>query len=83
VLFLLVVLIPVSCLPSVERDSPRAGFWWGVWHGAVSVVSFTVSIFNPDVRIYQAHNHRFWYDLGFIIGLVFSGWFATSSAEEG
>jgi hypothetical protein len=81
---LLVVLLLAGCLPSAgynEQES-RAGFWWGIWHGAWSPLAFLVSIFDPTVRIYESCNHRVWYDLGFVIGLSFSGWFSTSRAGK-
>lgn len=45
-----------------------AGFWAGLWHGMISPITFIVSLFNPRVRIYEAHNRGRWYEFGFIIG---------------
>lgn len=55
----------------------RAGFWAGVWHGLISPITFLVSLFNPDVRIYETNNNGRWYDFGFIVGV--SGAFGGGS----
>ncbi|MGV8967526.1 MAG: hypothetical protein ACOH2F_14755 [Cellulomonas sp.] len=56
-------------------DPDVAGFWLGLWQGAISPITFIVSLFNPDVGIYEIHNNGNWYDFGFMIGVsaVFSG----------
>ena len=52
-------------LPGAEP----AGFWAGFWHGIISPITFIVSLFNPDVRIYEVNNRGRLYDFGFIIGI--------------
>jgi hypothetical protein len=46
-----------------------AGFWAGVWHGLICPITFIVSLFTPNVRIYETHNRGRLYDFGFIIGV--------------
>lgn len=46
-----------------------AGFWLGLWQGAIVVVAFVVSWFDKDITIYQAGNVGFWYNLGYLFGL--------------
>jgi hypothetical protein len=46
-----------------------AGFWAGLWHGLISPIAFLVSLFSPNVRIYETNNRGRWYDFGFIIGV--------------
>jgi hypothetical protein len=46
-----------------------AGFWAGFWHGLISPITFLVSLFSPNVRIYETNNRGRWYDFGFIIGV--------------
>lgn len=46
-----------------------AGFWAGLWHGLISPITFLVSLFSPNVRIYETNNRGRWYDFGFIIGV--------------
>jgi len=45
-----------------------AGFWMGLWHGFICVVTFVISIFNRNVHIYEVHNNGVWYNLGFLLG---------------
>ncbi len=45
-----------------------AGFLAGFWHGLIAPITFIVSLFNPDVRIYETNNDGLWYDFGFIVG---------------
>lgn len=57
-------------------DAPHiAGFWLGLWHGAISPITFVVSLFNHGVDIYDVHNNGNWYNFGFMLGVsaVFSG----------
>ncbi len=46
-----------------------AGFWRGLWHGIIVVITFVVSWFKSSVSIYEVHNNGFWYNLGFLIGV--------------
>lgn len=46
-----------------------AGFWVGLWHGIICPITFIISLFNPDVGIYETHNNGGWYNFGFIIGV--------------
>jgi hypothetical protein len=48
-------------------ESP-AGFWIGLWHGAISLVTLVVGIFTDAVRMYEPHNTGGWYDFGFLVG---------------
>jgi hypothetical protein len=48
-------------------ESP-AGFWIGLWHGAISLVTLVVGIFTDAVRMYEPDNTGGWYDLGFLVG---------------
>lgn len=51
-------------LPNAEP----AGFWAGFWHGFIAPITFIVSIFNLNVRIYEINNKGILYDFGFILG---------------
>lgn len=46
-----------------------AGFWLGLWHGAISPITFVISLFNSGMNIYEVHNNGSWYNFGFIIGV--------------
>lgn len=53
-------------------DAP--GFWKGLWHGFIAPVTFFISLFSDDVRIYAFPNAGRWYDFGFMLGISgFSG----------
>jgi hypothetical protein len=50
-------------------DKP-AGFWAGLWHGAISVVTLIVGLFADHVRVYEVNNTGGWYDFGFLLGAL-------------
>ena len=52
-----------------------AGFWYGLWHGLISPITFLISLFTSHVNIYDVHNNGNWYNFGFMLGVstVFSG----------
>ena len=73
VLLLPVILLMVSCTAGGDQfatDSP-AGFWYGLWHGAISIISLVIHIFNSEVMIYEVNNTGGWYDFGFLFGVLF------------
>ena len=45
-----------------------AGFLGGFWHGMLVPLTFIISLFNPNVRIYETNNSGRWYDFGFCLG---------------
>jgi hypothetical protein len=55
--------------PRFTADAP-AGFWQGLWHGIISVITLIVGIFDDSVRVYEVHNTGGWYDFGFLFGVV-------------
>lgn len=62
-----------------------AGFLAGLWHGLICPLTFLISLFNPDVRIYESHNCGRLYDFGFIIGVsgAFGGGGSQATASRG
>ncbi len=75
----LVVLLSLSaCAPGPNPhtgtpgpDGDLAGFWLGLWHGAIALFSFVVSLFHEGVTVYEVHNNGNLYNLGFVLGLLF------------
>jgi len=69
------MLFLTSCAAGNERfDMDPAGFWAGLWHGFISLVTFIISLFNSDVTIYEVNNSGWPYNLGFILGaMIFYG----------
>ena len=49
-------------------DAPPAGFFAGLWHGLILPITFIISLFDSDVRIYECNNSGLWYDFGFLLG---------------
>jgi len=75
ILVLALVIALSSCAPgpnALERTAGAkgriAGFWLGLWHGLISPVTFIISIFNKNVRLYEVHNSGGWYNFGFVLG---------------
>ena len=76
-LCVLVVLVALGALATgcaagtgkYSGDQP-AGFWAGIWHGVISVVTLIIHIFNDGVRIYETNNTGGWYDFGFLLGVI-------------
>jgi hydrogenase/urease accessory protein HupE len=67
----LLVLALVACAhqPPPTGGAPLPGFFLGLLHGYISLFSLIASLF-VDVRIYEYPNNGFFYDLGFIIGVL-------------
>jgi uncharacterized membrane protein len=72
---LLAVLLLTSCAAGNQKyDLDPAGFWMGLWHGIISLITFIISLFNDNVTIYEVNNTGWPYNLGFIIGaMIFYG----------
>lgn len=70
-LIALMVLL-TGCAPGdgTSTNAHPAGFFWGVWHGWIAPISLVISLFNPNIGIYEIHNSGFWYDLGFYMAIV-------------
>lgn len=62
---------PNTGISGTEGKEP-AGFWLGLWHGFILFFTFIVSLFKSSVGIYETYNSGFWYNFGFIIGVVAS-----------
>lgn len=65
--------------PTSPRSFPSpcegvlAGVWLGLWHGAIAPVTFLLSLFKPDVGMYEVHNNGGWYNFGFLFGIMLWG----------
>lgn len=81
-LILVLMLLVSSCAPGdAQFTEKQAGFWAGLWHGFISLVTFIISLFNDKVNIYEINNSGWPYNLGFIIGV--SIFFGGSSKSTG
>lgn len=66
------VLAATACAPGDPRytvETP-AGFWAGLWHGMIALVTLVIGIFSDSVHFYETDNTGGWYDLGFLIGVT-------------
>ena len=48
-----------------------ADFWYGLWHGIISMIALIIHIFNDSVMVYEVNNNGGWYDFGFLLGVIF------------
>ncbi len=74
-LLLLLALIPLFICAGCAAGNPQfgdnpAGFWAGLWHGFICLITFIISLFKDSVRIYQTANTGHLYDLGFVLGVA-------------
>ncbi len=75
------LLLLTSCTAGDTQftlDNP-AGFWYGLWHGIIAVISLIIHIFNENVSVYEINNTGGWYDFGFLMGVI-SIWGGSSHA---
>ncbi|MCF7912031.1 MAG: hypothetical protein K9M99_05855 [Candidatus Cloacimonetes bacterium] len=72
ILILLLVLFIFSCTAGpnefTTQKGNNAGFFMGLWHGLISIITLIISLFTDNVSIYEVHNTGFLYDLGFLLG---------------
>lgn len=75
VAILVAALLLAGCAPGPNsaENTPRdggkpAGFFYGLWHGFISPVTFVISVFSRHVRLYEVHNNGTWYNFGFVLG---------------
>jgi hypothetical protein len=73
---LLLLILVAGCAPGNARYSQETGrpanFWAGLWHGLIIIITFIVSLFTSDVRIYESNNVGWAYNLGLILGCCMS-----------
>ena len=60
-------------MPTRDLSGAPANFWLGLWQGLIICLSFIASWFDNNIVLYQVHNNGFWYNLGYIIGLIIIG----------
>ncbi len=76
VVMLAVLMISAALLSGCAAGTARfsveqpAGFWAGLWHGAISAITLVIHIFDHGVRVYEVNNTGGWYDLGFLLGVI-------------
>lgn len=63
---------PNELAHAADAQGKVAGFWLGLWHGLIVVVTFFVSLFSKNVHVYEVHNNGAWYNAGFLLGACMS-----------
>jgi hypothetical protein len=73
----LLIVLTTACAPGPNnlKGTPGnkhsvAGFWLGLWQGFIAPFVFVISLFVPDLNIYEVHNKGAWYNFGFLFGLM-------------
>lgn len=65
----ILIIVASSCAPGNTRfDAKPAGFWAGLWHGLICVITFIISLFSKNVTMYEVSNSGGWYNFGFLLG---------------
>lgn len=77
-LFLIALLLVATvsgCAAGDKRyEAKLAGFWAGLWHGLICLITFVISLFNDSVHMYETRNTGHGYDVGFLLGaMIFFG----------
>ena len=72
VLLIPLVLLLGACAAGDAQFTPAtpAGFWYGLWHGVISVISLIIHVFNESITVYETDNTGGWYDFGFLLGVI-------------
>ena len=64
-------LAAAGCAAGNQRFVAKpAGFWAGLWHGFICLITFVISLFSDKVQMYEVHNVGGWYNFGFLIGVA-------------
>ncbi|NNL46768.1 MAG: hypothetical protein HKO76_00170 [Acidimicrobiia bacterium] len=70
-LFIMIAVLLAGCAPGTETYVDQtAGFFSGVWHGWIAPFTLIWQIFDENIRIYEANNTGWWYDLGFYMAVI-------------
>jgi hypothetical protein len=68
---LFLLLLCAGCAAGTSRfEISQAGFWAGLWHGLICVITFIIGLFTDNVRMYEPNNVGALYDLGFLLGAI-------------
>ena len=68
-------------MPTRNLSGAPAGFWLGLWQGLIVFLSFIASWFDTNIVLYQVNNNGFWYNFGYVIGLIILGTGGGGSAR--
>jgi hypothetical protein len=63
---------PNALAQSPNEGGKVAGFGMGFLHGSIAPITFVLSLFKPEVGIYEVHNNGKAYNVGYLLGLMIS-----------
>lgn len=63
---------PNELAQTTNAHGAVAGFWLGLWHGMIVIVTFVISLFAKNVHLYEVHNSGAAYNAGFLLGACMS-----------
>ncbi len=80
----LLALALTGCAAGDTRfDRAPAGFFTGLWHGFICVITLVIGWFHDGVEIYERSNSGGWYDAGLVLGAsIFFGGTGVSSRRK-
>ncbi|MEI6462481.1 MAG: hypothetical protein WCO33_02315 [bacterium] len=55
-----------------KNSTEVASFGLGLWQGLIICLTFITSWFDKNIVLYQVSNDGFWYNFGFIFGIMIS-----------
>lgn len=61
---------PNPLLNTPDEAGRIAGFWHGVWHGAIAPITLIKALFSDDVHVFEPHNSGNGYIAGFLLGVL-------------
>lgn len=78
-LAIFILLLVNSCTAKSQDihnslSGPISGFWNGIWHGMISLITLIMSCFDKNIAMYDINNNGAWYNFGFLIGVGCSGY---------
>lgn len=76
------VLTLTACAHQPPGTPGAPALFSGLWHGLIAPISFVISLFDSDVRMYAFPNDGRWYDFGFLIGLGCWGGGGSAAASR-
>lgn len=84
ILFVCCVLCGCGAAVHVDTNGPDApGFWWGIWHGLISPITFLLKVFGFGIDVYAKTNCGAWYDFGFLLGCgAFAGGSSSAASKS-
>ncbi len=71
-LLVLLAAVVAGCAAGDPKftEAEPAGFWYGIWHGLIIIITFVISLFSDQTVIYEVNNSGGWYNFGFVLGVL-------------